>query len=311
MSLQKKCLTASAVTHGLLLLLVFVGSAFIPQKPVIQGPEFILVDIPDELVAAPNVMSGGDPNAGSPQAQPQVVPEPQPVSVPQIPQPEPPQPTPEALPKVPEPVKEPVKPKETPREPEVKKTVDPEAFDLSKAKTISKEPAKPARPEKDFNLAKAESRKIKTTTQTKTGSSNARENDATERANSGAQAAQALASAMKAVQGTGGRVGINPDAILGPGGKAAMSYDMAVAIIYEREFKRRPIPSRSNDPAVEVEVVVRRDGTVIGKRITRPSGRAQLDRTVDEVLKSVKRVREFPSDITTETRTIKIDFNLE
>ena len=63
MSVQKKCLTASAITHGLLVVLFFVGSAFAPQRP---KPEplmtpFELVNIPLDLVEEPNVVRG---NAG-------------------------------------------------------------------------------------------------------------------------------------------------------------------------------------------------------------------------------------------------------
>jgi TonB family protein len=302
MSLQRKCLTASAVTHGLLLLLVFVGSAFIPQKPKMEGPVFELVDIPDNLVAEANIVSGGDPNAGRPQAQTPPVQQQQTPPVAAPPQ---------------QPVKPPVQPPQNRVEPpvekipepkvEARKTIDPEAFDLSKAKSLTREPPKTPKPDPGFDLAKAESRKIKPSTQTKTATS--RDNNSAATSKAAAEAARALANAMKAVEGSGGRVGINPDAILGPGGKAAMSYDIAVALIYEREFKRTPVASRANEPAVEVEITVRRDGTVVDKEIKRPSGRAQFDNAVRKVLNAVKKVPQFPSDITSETRIIKINFN--
>jgi len=299
MSLQKKCLTASAVTHGLLLLLVFVGSAFIPQKPILSGPEFILVDIPDELVAEPNIMSGGDPNAGSPQVQPQPV-APVAISEPEPPKPEPP-------PKV-----EPVKPEpEKAPEPKVEKRpiIDPDAFDISKAKVIKNEEAKPAAPEKKYDFAKAETKVIKPSTQTK-AQSTPRDTGNSERADNSSKAAQALADAMKAVRGTGTRVGINPNAILGPGGRAAMSYDLAVALIYEREC-RPPNSGRSNEPTVVVDVVIRRDGTVLDADIVTKSGRTQLDRAVQDTLKNVRKVPPFPAGLTGETRTIRINFNFD
>ena len=115
------------------------------------------------------------------------------------------------------------------------------------------------------------------------------------------------------MQGTGSRVGINYSDIIGPGGAAQMSYDLAVAKIYEAEFKKRSIPTRGNEPVVEVEVTVRRDGTVMGERITKRSGRGQFDRAVQDVLNTVKKnkVIQFPADFKSDTRTIRINFNLD
>jgi periplasmic protein TonB len=305
MTLQKKCLTASAIAHGLLVLLVFVGSAFIPQKPKIEGPVFEIVDIPlDALVEEPNVISG-NPNAGRPPAtaplrqpeaiQPQVVtPPPQPIVKPE------PQ-------KLPEPVKD------TPRPVEPQKITRPEPesnpFDISKAKTIKASP-KPEKTEPSFDLSQAKKQTIKTTPQ-QTQSTDSR---AAENAKEAARLAQVLEGVKKTVQqGTGSRVGISYSDIIGPGGRAQMSYDLAVAKIYESEFKKKSIATRGNEPAVEVEVTVRRDGAVMGERITKRSGRAQFDRAVQDVLNTVKRnkVIPFPADFKSDTRTIRINFNLD
>ena len=90
-----------------------------------------------------------------------------------------------------------------------------------------------------------------------------------------------------------------------------MSYDLAVAMIYEREFKRHPVPSRGNEPAVEVEVTIRRDGTVTGSRVTKTSARSEFNRAVNAVRNSIKRVPPFPESLSGETITIKINFNLD
>ena len=296
MSLQKKCLTASAITHGLALLLVFVGSAFIPQKPKIDGPEFEIVNIPFEaLVEEPNVISG-NPSASRPAETP---PTKQPI------QPQVVTPSPQPVVKPPEPVKQTPKPIEP-----QKITPDPEQnpFDFSKAKTI-KAPVKPEKPEPSFNLSEAKKQTIKTTPQ-QTQNADTR---AAENAKEAARIAQILDGAKKTVQGTGSRVGISYSDIIGPGGRAQLSYDLAVAKIYESEFKKKSIPTRGNEPAVEVEVTVRRDGTVMGERITRKSGRAQFDRAVQDVLNTVKRrkVIPFPDDFKSDERTIRINFNLE
>jgi TonB family protein len=109
--------------------------------------------------------------------------------------------------------------------------------------------------------------------------------------------------------GTGTRVDIQSQ-LIGPGGAAQMSYDLAVAKIFEREFQRRPVTHRGNEPSVEVEVVVRRDGSVTG-RIVKKSGRAQLDRTEQQVLDSTRKVIPFPEHCKSETRTNRINFNLD
>lgn len=305
MSLQKKCLTASAIVHGLMLALVFVGSAFIPPKPKIDGPEFEIVNIPfDALVEEPNVLSG-NPNAGRP---PETQPARQPDPVSQPP-PTPAQPIVKPEPAKPEPIKEtpqPAVPVKTP-----KPDPEPNPFDLSKAKQV-KETPKPEKTESQFNLNSAKKETIKTAPRQPSESDNARA-AAAERANQAAKLAQVLEGTKKALQGTGSRVGINYSDIIGPGGSAQMSYDLAIAKIYEGEFKKRSIPTRGNEPPVEVEVTVRRDGTVMGDRITKRSGRSQFDRAVQDVLNTVKKnkVIPFPADFKSETRTIQIHFNLE
>jgi TonB family protein len=310
MSLQKKCLTASAVVHGLMFMLVFVGSAFIPQKPKIDLPTFEIVNIPAELVEEPNIISG-NPNAGRP---PDTAPvkQPDPVSLPAV---TPPQPIIKPEPPKPEPVKpEATKTPQTPVEPpKPKPDPEPNPFELKNAKPL-KTPPKPEEAESPFkkllSSAKKETLKI---TPRQTSESNDAQVAAAERANQAAKLAQVLEGTRKALQGTGSSVGINYSDIIGPGGRAQMSYVLAVGKIYEAEFKKRSIPTRGNEPPVEVEVTVHRNGTVTGDRITRKSGRAQFDRAVQDVLNTVKRnkVIPFPADFKSETRTIRINFNLE
>ena len=305
MSLQKKCFTASAIFHGLLLVLVFVGSAFIPPQPTPSSLQFEIVAVPDALLEEPNVISG-NPSAGSPEPVTQV-------QAPPVVQTPPPQP---AVQQTPPPQPEPEAVREQPmtREPESKPdNTEENPFDLTKAKAIKNTPRqeKPNNNDARFDSTKAKVMKIETSPKATTDN-NSR---SSERANAAAaaQVAQVLQGARQAVQGTGSRVGISYSDIIGPGGRAAMSYDMALAKFYEAEFKKRSIPTRGNEPAVEVEVTVRRDGTVIGDRITKRSGRAQFDRAVQDVLNTVKKnkVIPFPADFKSETRTIKINFNLE
>jgi colicin import membrane protein len=59
--LTKKCLGASAVTHGFLLLLVILGAAFIPTKPKIEPPAFELVPL-NAMLIEDNLIGGGNPS---------------------------------------------------------------------------------------------------------------------------------------------------------------------------------------------------------------------------------------------------------
>jgi TonB family protein len=271
----------------LLVVLFFVGSAFAPQKP---KPEplmtpFELVNIPLDLVEEPNVVRGSAGGGKPPVAPPENL-------TPLIQKADPPPPIkqPDPLPK-----QEPVKMEAVKPPPRV-----PESFDLTKTKTVkaNDKPAKEEPPK--FNLKDAKTKVVKTAPTTP---SNPREN---ERAT---EIAKLLEGTRQTLAGTGTRVDIQSE-LIGPGGAAQMSYDLAVAKIFEREFQRRPVTHRGNEPSVEVEVVVRRDGSVTG-RIVKKSGRAQLDRTVQQVLDSTRKVIPFPEHFKSETRTIRINFNLD
>src|SRR5688572_6720485 len=215
MSVQKKCLTASAITHGLLVVLFFVGSAFAPQKPKPepQMTPFELVNIPLNLVEEPNVVrgsaSGNPPPAVTRDKLPPLLPKTDPAPV--------------------KPPEQPVKPAEQPKQEPVKLEPvkplprSPETFDITKAKTI-KATDKPKEEPPKFNLKEATKKVVKTsaTTQSTSQTANAREN---ERAS---EIAKLLDGARQTLAGTGTRVDIQSD-LTGERGEAQMSYDLAVA----------------------------------------------------------------------------------
>ena len=302
MSLQKKCLTASAITHGLLLLLVLVGSAFVPQKPKVEGPVFELIKIPEILIDAPNLAGGGNPNALPPPANTPLLQQ-QPAPIPPAPKPEP-----EKAPPIKTPEPEPVKQKQP--APELEKSpvakvpkIDPDAFDLRKA--VRKEKTTPTKPETAFDLKAAHKLTIK----------RAPEKDASdesripERDNSRTEARSGVVSeALKRMQGGLSSVNANYD-IPGPGGAAYASYHLALHKIYENAWIP-PTASRGNEPMVEVEVVIRKDGRVLERRILKKSGRAELDRSVQNTLNRVGTVPPFPAGSTDERRTFRFNFDL-
>src|SRR5215470_1222551 len=72
--LQKKCFIASSSLHVLLVLMLFLGSAFLGKQEKQAPPQYVDV-IPYKIIEAPFV-GGGNPNAKPPPPAPQVQPQP-------------------------------------------------------------------------------------------------------------------------------------------------------------------------------------------------------------------------------------------
>lgn len=303
--LQRKCLIASAVTHGLLLVMLLVGSAFVPhRRPPDDAISIQLVDIPDLLVDEPNMVGGGNPKAGLPDPVPAPVPQ-----LPVVPAPQPVQPQPQPAP-VPAPVQpqpEDAKPEKTADEKPLPPKPEPSPFNFAEAKTVKPATPKPSSPAPSFDFGKAERKTIKPT-----ASSSRASGSATAEASAAAAREAQIASAMGAARARmqqGLSTGVGEIGIPGPGGAAYASYGLAIKKIYYDAWIA-PTAAGDNEPTVEVEVVIARDGTVLSKRITKRSGKRELDRTVGEAIDRVKKTRPFPSGSTDEKRTFKIHFNL-
>ena len=88
-----------------------------------------------------------------------------------------------------------------------------------------------------------------------------------------------------------------------------MGYGLYLKKIYEEAWIP-PTAAKDNEPVVEVEIVVAKDGRVLSGQILKRSGNANLDRSVQNTLSCVKKVRPFPEGSTDEKRTFKINFNL-
>lgn len=97
---QKKCFIAASGTHALLVVILFVGPAFLSSND--KGEDFQVLDIIPANIIDANFYGGGNPQATppppAPQAQLQPQKAPEPVAVKQT-QPEPKAPEPEATPR--------------------------------------------------------------------------------------------------------------------------------------------------------------------------------------------------------------------
>jgi len=295
--LTKKCLAASAITHGLLLAILFIASAFVPARPKSEPPAFEFIPLDAKLIEE-EMVGGGNPNVTTvPKQTPLPTVQPTPVQ----PQPVKPEPKPEVKP---EPVKQIEKPIEKPPEPKLAN----DRFkldDKSKIKKIDK-PEKPdAKHTIDFDPKKVIKTKIQPE---KTDSSNVDDAAASKaQAKALAQRSAALEQILGKIQsGVSGSTTIE---VPGPGGPAYVGDGLYLKKIYEEAWIP-PTAAKENEPIVEVEIVVAKDGRVLSSQILKRSGNSALDRSVQNTLNRVRKVRPFPEGSTDEKRTFKINFNL-
>lgn len=296
--LQKKCFIASASTHLLLLMVLFLMPAF---HEVEKDPDLpVLNFIPTRLTDDP-FSGGGDPTT-PPDAKPELPtfdPNPPQVEIP-TPQPEPPQPItpPEPVAPVEPPPAKPEKPEKQPEKP--KKTPLP----------------KPAADGPDAKEKKPE-RKIKPSFEKATDA----KPNARELAQARERAAQAKAAeAKKAYQDRLARLTQNIARNLssgtrvimpaGPGGEFYANYAQIVKSVYENAWY--PPRELDNESAtVTVRVVIARDGNVLSASVIDGSGVRELDQSVERTLRSVKFVAPFLEGAKDKERTFEIDFNLK
>jgi TonB family protein len=95
----------------------------------------------------------------------------------------------------------------------------------------------------------------------------------------------------------------------GPGGEATADYAQFVEFFYRRAWSQ---PAEVDDDlaTVKATVVIRRDGTVESFRITKRSGNATLDNSVQR-LENLRSVEPFPEGARDERRTFVLNFNLK
>ena len=281
--LQKKCFAASAGVHLLLVIILFVGPGFFISHQTRPDDLAILNFVPiktvDELVA---------PGGGNPKAKP-------PAAVP-LPTPPPPQPPVETPPPQP--------PPEKVREPEPAKEIKP-LKNLEDSLEPSKE-RQPRRIEISTNLV---SRQKQSMTDKRTQA------EAQER-----EQAKALADARKRLARQIGRAaehigselsGGTAVELQGPGGGGLpyANFMQAVKSAYDNAWV---LPDGvANDEAVTTaSVTIARNGDVISHRITRFSGDAVVDHSVQTTLERVRYVAPLPDNSTEDQRTVWINFSV-
>ena len=111
--------------------------------------------------------------------------------------------------------------------------------------------------------------------------------------------------------GTGSATKVDDDFGPGAGGPSYAPYGAWVRSVYERAWVM-PEDATSEDATVEVSVTIGSDGTVLSKRITKRSGDAAMDASVQRAIDRVLSVdRSFPEGSKDKQRSYIIPFNLK
>ncbi len=280
--LQKKCFIASAGFHLTLLLILFVGPAFLSKKnPADNMP--VLDLIPSKAVDAA-MSGGGNPNVKLP---------PPPTAAHEEVQPPQPKPTPQP----PEIVKP--EPKEI-QKPEPQKI---ERTEIKPPDSKEKNPFAENKHKIEVSTTIVKRTANKPTTNTKpTDDSEAKARE---------QAARIAASLRSTARNLrGGLSSATTVEIPGPGGEAYANYEQIVKSIYTQAWII-PDDVTDDEATAKVSVVIARDGTVISAEITKSSGNAAADKSVQFTLNRIKFVAPFPEGAKHKERKFNLSFNVK
>jgi TonB family protein len=271
--LQKKCLITSAGFHGLLLLILIFGAALMPGENAAPANRITFFDV-SKITDGPTHGGSSGPQAALPPPAPMtpaLPPLPAPVSPPSQPQPQP-APVRRATPVLPDaPSFTPVKPKTTAQD------------DFT---PVEHPPVKQVASNNQSSDAKAR----------------AQADNQRRMANQISRDINRLRGALS--KDTAVEMSSGAD-----GGEPAANYRDIVASMYTAAWNP---PASLNDESatVVVSVTIARDGHVISHEILKPSGNADMDKSIGNTLENVSFIAPFPEGSKDEERTYSIKFNL-
>jgi TonB family protein len=285
--MEQKCLIASAGMHGLLILLLVVGSAFFVQtekanlKPRVPTLTVVPAILVDGLLAG----GGGNPNV-------------KPIEGKQkgetlIKQPIPP--APEAKPQ-----EKPIKPADVKPEHTAKPKDKPDKTPLTEV--VRPNPNKTS-PNAVPDFLKPVDRK-----EAERAAAEEAARQWQVAANAGKQAISRLKQGLQSVrEGFADGTVVQP---YGPGGLAYAPYAAFVKAVYDDAWRVNDLIDESSTCVARVTIAS--NGDVLSARIITPSGNTALDRSVQRALNSVRTIgRPFPEGATEKERVFTINFNLK
>ena len=278
--LQKKCMIVSGGIHLLLAVMLIFGPGFLSSNSGDNAPP-LLKFVP--VTTVESIMSGGgDKSVKAPPAE--------------ATSPEPPAPTPVVVPPTPvvtPPVEVPQPPVERvqPRQPEKEMPVpkDPPRVNTP---TIDPTPVKSA-PRKPHDIA------VDLTVKTSSSTDAKAKREAQAKAAAAAQAReqQRIAAAFgRATAGIRGGVSSSTEVRIQGDGTGGVSYGNIQSAILTRYYEAWDVPDGVPDSKVFVSITLARDGTVVASRITKRSGNASLDDSVQKALNRVSFVAPLPEN---------------
>ena len=273
--LQKKCFIVSVGFHALLVLVLFVGSAFLSPRDRFDSMP-VLTFVP-AVTTDERISGGGNRNARTPAPAP---PAPQPVAVP---------PAPQASPQA----EKPDPPKPAPKD------LEPSRDSLDASSTSRKQR------KIQVSTTLVSRRRDSTTTSADATAANAAA------AANARRASTAISSALRDLRSglsSGTEIGMPGP---GTGGVPYANFLQAVQSVYTKAWQGRvPDGTTDKDTDVIASVTILRDGSVASGRITRSSGNAAVDRAVQEVLDYVKYAAPLPEGAAEDQRTVTIKFKV-
>jgi len=341
---EKKCFIATAALHGLLVVILFFGSALMPYPTDTETPTPVTVFSSaevDMLLKTKGGDEGGPSGAPAEQPKPPVadpIPAPPPKAV--DPQPE------TKVETAPPPIKEPTRLVEPPKIVEVppietppKKSVDrnetripvpptkkPKSKPIVKPKLVEESEETPTKSVKTTKTDKPPVHKnLLNPDDLKKSIRSTTDSDAQARAEQAAADAAARAEARANQKRTQGQVasilnhlgsGLSSGTLVkttpgfGGGGPVSVNY---ADLIFSKYYNAwvPPLTLDSDVTPVEVRVTISRDGRVVGAHVVRPSGNKLMDRSVANALENVTFIQPFPESSTQQEKTVTIEFNLQ
>jgi TonB family protein len=269
----KKCVIASSIMHGSLVLLLIVGPAFLPSQETIEAKQ-IIDFIPFKTLETS--MSGG----GNPKVE-QTLPSPVPPQTPRRDEPAP-APTP---PRREEPVKR--------DEPQPREPARAEPRPAPKAEDTGWKPSEKIKP--NLTLTTRGSTERTTTSTPDASRSNGR--------------SQSIASAIDRIS-SGASSPVQIQEFRGPGGGGIpyAGFNDALISAYMRAWQISSELAKLNAKVV-VSVTIRRDGTVVSSRIQKRSGNTELDDSVQNALDRVTKVGPFPDSVKDAQKVFWLEFD--
>ncbi len=289
--------------HGLLFLVLIVGTAFQAEKKQEETPHLIQIIPVNAIITDGPTRGGGGPGATAsppPAAAPAPAPAPTPAAKPVEPEPE-----------VSKPIEPPKHAPETKREeiselpvPKPNKT---KTKPLPKADPISKPTPKPR------EIPDIGKPIVRSSTDKKAAADAAKrlaDQKAEDRArgqqiaalnNSLNKLGQSLSSLSSGIESIGGS---------GGGGAAEINYRDLVFSKYDAAWTP-PADIDDNEANTKVRVVIARSGKVVSSDITKASGHSALDKSVRRAIDSINFIAPFPESSKDSQRIYIINFNLK